>query len=458
MPKSPHISFYRRQQFKYLLTDFFFSEVIWLCFLIFRWLVVDEKIFGVNTILIPAFNFYRPLIIYPIACACIHYLTGYYIRPFNKKSGQELLQTLVSAFIISIGAFFIIIIDDNPPSYDRYYISLAALFLLQFTISYIPRLVITQHTKHLFRIGTYTYNTAIVGSRREAEELSKQLTHKNIVALIDIDELDDILRLKRKYKFDEVILALTKEQSENDLYHIIEKIYPTGVEIAFPARVYDILVGAARINTLDTNPLVVITNPKLTDWQMCVKRAFDIVTAAVCLILLSPVFAIISLLIKLDSKGSVIYKQERTGHYGRPFNILKFRTMYENSEQNSPQLSQVNDPRITRIGHYLRKYRLDELPQFWNVLRGDMSIVGPRPERAYYIEKIVKQAPYYCLLYKIRPGLTSWGPIRVGYTDTLEKMIQRLNYDMVYMENMSLALDLKIILYTFKVILDGKGQ
>ena len=132
--------------------------------------------------------------------------------------------------------------------------------------------------------------------------------------------------------------------------------------------------------------------------------------------------------------------------------------MYEDAEQKTPLLSQDNDPRITRVGAFLRKYRLDELPQMWNVLRGDMSLVGPRPERAYFIRQIEQKAPYYCLLYKIRPGLTSWGPIKVGYTDTIDKMVERLNYDITYMENMSLRLDLKILFFTIGVIIDGKGK
>ena len=133
--------------------------------------------------------------------------------------------------------------------------------------------------------------------------------------------------------------------------------------------------------------------------------------------------------------------------------------MIDNAEADGvPQLTLDDDPRITPIGHWLRKYRLDELPQLWNILRGDMSIVGPRPERPYFVQQIMKDAPYYCLLYKVRPGLTSWGPIRVGYTDTMEKMIERLNADVVYVENMSLLLDMKILFYTIGVILSGKGK
>jgi exopolysaccharide biosynthesis polyprenyl glycosylphosphotransferase len=309
-----------------------------------------------------------------------------------------------------LGAFFIIIIDDHVSQYQRFLVSLGVLFILQFGISYLCRLA----------VGWFS--------------------RKNSVR-------KDIIRID------------TSPDNEEELYRQIRQAYPTGKPIYIRPRVYDLLTGAAQIQNLDDEAWICITDMNMSDCEICLKRTFDILASSLSLIALSPLFAVLAVAVRCSSKGPVFYTQERIGLYGHPFRIYKFRTMVVSAEQDgTPQLSRKDDKRITKIGHLMRKYRLDELPQLWNVLKGDMSFVGPRPERPYFIHLIEQQAPYYCLLYKIRPGLTSWGPIRVGYTDTIEKMIRRLNYDIAYMENMSLLLDLKIMLLTISVIFNGKGQ
>ena len=167
--------------------------------------------------------------------------------------------------------------------------------------------------------------------------------------------------------------------------------------------------------------------------------------------------AILAIYIKKDSKGPVFYRQERIGYRHKPFILYKLRTMRQDAETEGPALSSENDTRITRIGHILRKYRFDELPQFWNVLKGDMSIVGPRPEREFFIRKIMEKAPYYTLLYQIRPGITSWGMVKFGYARNIDEMIKRLKFDILYLENMSMLVDMKIIIYTVKTVITGKG-
>lgn len=419
----------RKQQLIYLIADIISSELVWICFLGFRWMVYDGRVALLDDVLVPAFSFWRPLIVYPIVCVVVYYLSGYYLRPFQKPLWREFLRTFFAAIFISLLFFFVIVIDDPTENYRRYIVSLLVLFGLQFTLSYIPRLIITLLSRS-------------IGVRQ---------THE-VCSLEDVDKL--CVR-----ESDEIIINLPGNYTENQLYEIIACLYPLRCDISIVPRVYDMLTGAARIGHIDKPSLIRITEHNMIDAELCIKRAFDVTAAAIGLVILSPLLLFIAVLVKCTSKGPVLYSQERIGMYGLPFRIFKFRTMIDHAEDDGiPRITLNGDPRITKVGLWLRKFRLDELPQLWNILRGEMSVVGPRPERAFFIAQIMEKAPYYCLLYKVRPGLTSWGPIRVGYTDTMDKMIERLNCDIVYVENMSLLLDMKIMFYTIGVVLTGKGQ
>ena len=217
-------------------------------------------------------------------------------------------------------------------------------------------------------------------------------------------------------------------------------------------------MGSIHQESIFHSPLIIINTRLMPEWEYSLKRLFDVVLSLVAMLLLSPVYLITAIIVKCTSPGPVFYAQERIGYHGRPFKMHKFRSMYVDAEQAGPALSKDNDPRITPFGRFMRKVRLDEIPQFYNVFKGTMSLVGPRPERQYYIDQIVKRAPEYKLLQRVKPGITSWGQVRYGYASTVDEMVERLRYDLLYLDNMSLLTDLKILAYTVIIILQGRGK
>lgn len=457
---------------KYIFSDFMASFIVWVLFMLFRKTVNDGVFFDGLRVLIPNYNFFTSLAIFPFSSAFVHYLSGFYLQPYKQTRLTTILTTLAASGIISIVIFFALLLDDVVVSYEYYYYSLLVLFVLLFSVTYFFREMISSGVRYNYKTKKWTINTLIIGTGANAlkiaNELEKNAEQNTLVGFISINQqvlvpqervlgnMSQLGTIIDEYRINESIVVLDNA-NENQLFTIINSLYKYNIDIRFTPRLYEILTGSAKINRLEISPLVSITNPSMSDWQLSVKRFADIVISVIALILLSPFLVFFMIRIKGDSKGPVFYRQERIGRYGRPFKILKFRTMYVGSENGTPRLSSANDDRITPVGRILRKYRIDEIPQFFNVIKGDMSLVGPRPERRYYINRIIEEAPYYCLLYKIRPGLTSWGPIKIGYSDTVEKMIERLNYDIIYMDNMSLLTDLKILIYTIEIIFRGKG-
>lgn len=459
---------------KYLFYDVLAALLVWLVFVVFRKVINDIQVMHNFEVLLPSRYHLFTLLSFPFYCVFIHYLTGFYLNIQNKAKINLLLTTLVSSLIISITVFFALKLRDVIVSYEYFYYSLFVLFLQLFVITYTFRRLIFMQVQHNFRSKKWTLNTIIIGDGQNAQKIAQdiekhgyQYTFTGFVSAFKKSQIHgdkllggfyDIESIINRYDIREVIVALDSDTNDTNLFKIINQLYKYNVEIRFTPRLYEILTGSARISTLGINPLVSITQLNMAAWEVSVKRLIDIIASLLALLFLLPVFIYYAIRIKRDSKGPVFFMQERIGRYGKPFKMVKFRTMYVNSENGTPQLSSAFDDRITPIGRMLRKYRIDELPQFWNVLKGDMSLVGPRPERQYYIDQIIKEAPYYCLLYKIRPGLTSWGPIKIGYSDTIEKMIERLNYDIIYIENMSLFNDLKILIFTIEIIFKGKGM
>ena len=274
---------------------------------------------------------------------------------------------------------------------------------------------------------------------------------------LPVEEAGDMPRVCADHNIREILIA-SKGMDEDTLLRLIYKLFPLGLPIKITPDSISALNSNIRLQSIYEEPYIDASTANVSEFTKNVKRIFDIVVSSFALVLLALPIAIIAILVRRDSKGSVIFRQERIGYRQRPFTIYKFRSMRMDAEAQGPRLSNENDPRITKIGRYLRKYRLDELPQFWNVLRGDMSLVGPRPERRYFIAKIMEQAPCYSLVHQVRPGITSWGMVKYGYASEVGQMVNRLRYDLIYLANMSLTVDLKILVYTVKTVCKGRGK
>jgi len=462
------------QILRYVVADLAMAVVVWVIFFIFRRYANDSQLFPDVVIWAPNYSFWTMLFIYPSYCLLIHYLSGYYLRPFRKQHLVEFVTTFTTSLLIALTIFFVLILGDKVVSYHYYYVSFSVLFILQFGFTYLARLIITRHTAQKIKTGQLSFNTLIVGTGHNAQTVFQQLQlsqHKEgnkVVGFVEINDevivdkekilcpLHEIASVIQQHHIIEFFIAVDNAD-EDTLFSIINALLIYPVSIKMLPRTYEFLTARVKINQFLTSPYIEITALSMSDWQLCVKRFFDIVVSAFVLVFFAPVFLYLFIRVKRDTPGTAFYRQDRIGLHGKPFQIIKFRTMYHNAENGVPQLTTVQDQRITPFGMVMRRYRLDELPQFYNILKGDMSIVGPRPERKYFIQQIMEIAPYYCLLYNVRPGLTSWGPIKVGYTDTREKMVERLKYDILYLENMSLLSDLQILFFTLSIIIRGKG-
>lgn len=458
-----------------MLGDYLASNVAWFLFNIVRFHFPGIQAGGSLKAYLLSSRVIEGQIIFPLLMMGIYYLSGYYNQPFFKSRIQELVQTLGSVLVNTLLIFFIALINDVLRLRIDNYELLLLLYGLQFVFVYAVRATITGNATALIHRGKWQFNTFIIGcgskavkQMRELEEPRHSLGYR-IVGFIQVNDetadpeiadrtypMEELPRLCREMKIQELIVA-PEEDNLAELHRLINTLYPLNLPIKLGTDEFNIISSRVRLTNIYGAPLIDMSNCAISEGGKNMKRMFDILVSAVALVLLSPLFVVLAILIKRDSSGPVFYQQERIGYRHRPFKIYKFRTMKANAESGTPLLSEENDQRITRIGRVLRKYRLDELPQFWNVLKGDMSLVGPRPEREYFIRQIVERVPYYVLLHQIRPGITSWGMVKYGYARNIDEMIARLKYDILYLENMSLLVDLKIIIYTIRTVVTGKG-
>jgi exopolysaccharide biosynthesis polyprenyl glycosylphosphotransferase len=455
-----------------LLTDFLMINLAWL---VYSYIRLETGWFA----LIIAPEFLLPMLVIYFYWLIIFTFVGMYRTWFASSRFDEISTLFKATFFGIFLLFFLIFVDDymhDVATATRILIFIYWGLFLFFVGS--GRIIIRSVQRNLLIKGIGRRCGLVIGFNPRAKEVLDSILTAPALG-IDIEAFvavknenigkdykgikvegttDQLVEIINKYNVKEIIIALEKEDHDI-LVDVITKTEGKGISLKIVPDLYEILSGQARTSQIYGMPLIDIMPELMPEWEKKLKRLMDIVVSLLILILSAPITILTSLAIKIDSEGPIFFKQERLGQNGKPFNVYKFRSMIKDAEKyTGPVWSTKDDPRVTRMGKFVRKVRIDEIPQMLNVLKGEMSLVGPRPERAFFVEKLSHEIPYYRRRLKVRPGVTGWAQIKHKYDETIDDVKIKLKYDLFYIENMSLRMDFKILLRTVFVVLFGKGH
>ena len=462
----------RQEKFLLIAADFVTINLAWAIYFYIR---NESGIFAQFT----EPGFVIPMLVIFFYWFLLFVFFGMYRTWFALSRFDEIFTLVKTTFWGTFILFFAIFIDDSGSGESRGNRFLIFIYWgLMVSLTITGRLLLRSIQRKLLVNGIGRKKAIIVGFNERAQEIHEQINSHpalgiDVIAYVAIKEenlgkeyngvkvagrVNEIEEIIDRLGVKEVILSVSR-QHDDLLIEITSRCENKEVMLKIIPDLYEILSGQARTMQLYGFPLIDINPQLMTEWERAAKRVIDVVVSFIMLIVASPVILATALAIKLDSKGPVIYKQERSGLNGRVFNVYKFRSMYQDAEKRTgPIWSTKDDPRITRVGKFIRRVRIDELPQIWNVFKGEMSLVGPRPERPFFVEQLAKEIPYYKRRLRVRPGITGWAQVKHKYDENIEDVKTKLQFDLFYIENMSLKTDIKILFRTVFVVLFGKGH